>query len=90
MKREEDDSTAWRSRKENQIDLFPYVYPDMPPRFRRCHRFAQALFLLEWGSLFALTAGLLLQGGADSWPGNAGGGLASGPLRTDVWEYSCP
>ena len=34
MRREEDDFTAWRSQKENQASPFPYVYPDMPPRFR--------------------------------------------------------
>lgn len=62
MKQEEDDFTAWRSQKENQVSPFPHVYPDMPPRFRRCRRFTQALFLLEWVSLLALIAGLLLEG----------------------------
>ena len=62
MRREEDDFTAWRSQKENQASPFPYVYPDMPPRFRRCRRFTRMLFLLEWASLLTLIAGLLLEG----------------------------
>lgn len=62
MKREEDDFAAWRSRKENQASPFPYVYPDMPPQFRRYHRFTRTLFLLEWVSLLTLIAGLLLEG----------------------------
>ena len=62
MKQEEDDFAAWRSRKENQVSPFPHVYPDMPPRFRRCRRFTRTLFLLEWASLLTLIAGLLLEG----------------------------
>lgn len=62
MKREEDDFAAWRSQKENQANPFPHVYPDMPPRFRRCRRFTRTLFFLEWASLLALIAGLLLEG----------------------------
>lgn len=62
MRREEDDFTVWRSRKENQASPFPHVYPDMPPRFRRCRRFTRTLFLLEWASLLTLIAGLLLEG----------------------------
>lgn len=62
MKQEEDDFAAWRGQKENQASPFPYVYPDMPPRFRRSRRFTRALFLLEWVSLLTLIAGLLLEG----------------------------
>ena len=28
---------------------FPYVFPQMPPRFRRCRAFAKAVFLMQWG-----------------------------------------
>lgn len=28
---------------------FPYVFPQMPPRFRRCCAFAKAVFLIQWG-----------------------------------------
>ena len=64
MRREEDDFTVWRQQQENRSTLPPYVYPDMPPRFRLCRRFTRALFLLEWASLLALIAGLLLEGTA--------------------------
>ena len=55
MKRKLDDFSEWRRQQENQATPFPYVYPQMPPRFRRCYRFTRTLFLIEWGSnlLFA-------------------------------------
>ena len=55
MRRKLDDFSEWRRQQENQANPFPYVYPQMPPRFRRCYRFSRTLFLIEWGSslLFA-------------------------------------
>ena len=31
-----------------------YVYSRMPPLFRWCRRFAQTLFVVEWGAFFVL------------------------------------
>ena len=54
MKRATDDFSNWRLQQENMSKPFPYVFPQMPPRFRWCRRFAQALFLIEWGGFVAL------------------------------------
>ena len=62
MRREDDDFTVWRRQQENRVAPSPYVYPQMPPQFRWRRRFAQTLFLLEWGILLALIVGLLLEG----------------------------
>lgn len=42
-----DDFALWRMRQENISKPFPYVFPQMPPRFRRGRRFIQTLFLIE-------------------------------------------
>lgn len=62
MRREQDDFTVWKRQQENRATPASFVYPQMPPRFRRCRRFAQALFVVEWGLLLTMFAGLLLGG----------------------------
>lgn len=42
------DFEAWRELRENETKPFPYVYPQMAPRFRYCCIWLRALFLLEW------------------------------------------
>lgn len=54
MKRTTDDMVAWRLQQENLSKPFPYAFPQMPPRFRRCRAFTRALFLLEWGCVCVL------------------------------------
>ena len=49
MKRPVDDIAYWRLQQENTSKPFPYVFPQMPPRFRRCRAFARAVFLMQWG-----------------------------------------
>lgn len=49
MKRPTDDIANWRLQQENTSKPFPYVFPQMPPRFRRCCAFAKAVFLIQWG-----------------------------------------
>ena len=49
MKRPTDDIANWRLQQENISKPFPYVFPQMPPRFRRCCAFARAVFLLQRG-----------------------------------------
>ena len=81
MKRWTDDMADWRLRQENLARPFPYVYPQMPPRLRRCCAFTRTLLLLEWGCLIlmalsgaALCGVLLVRGeGAFSacWDGSA-------------------
>ena len=81
MKRWTDDMADWRLRQENLARPFPYVYPQMPPRLRRCCAFTRTLLLLEWGCLVlmvlsgaALCGVLLVRGeGAFSacWDGSA-------------------
>ena len=44
-----DDIANWRLQQENRSKPFPYVFPQMPPRFRRCCAFAKAVFLIQWG-----------------------------------------
>lgn len=55
-KHQTDDFADWRLRQENTSKPFPYVFPQMPPRFRRCCAFAKAVFLIQWGgfAIFAL------------------------------------
>ena len=40
--------------------LFPYVFPQMPPRFRRSCGFAKALFLMEWSCTWMLVLGVIV------------------------------
>ncbi len=44
MKRPEDDIAS----------PFPYVFPQMPPRFRRCRFLIQTLFWMEWLSYLTI------------------------------------
>ena len=53
MKRHMDDIANWRLQQENTSKPFPYVFPQMPPRFRRCCAFAKAVFLIQWGCFAA-------------------------------------
>ena len=53
MKRPTDDIANWRLQQENTSKPFPYVFPQMPPRFRRCCAFAKAVFLIQWGCFAA-------------------------------------
>ena len=56
MKRNSDDFADWRIQQENLAKPFPYVFPQMPPRFRWCCAFAKVMFLIQWGlfGFFAL------------------------------------
>ena len=38
-----------RKPMDDMAKPFPYVFPQMPPRFRRCRAFAKAVFLMQWG-----------------------------------------
>lgn len=49
MRKPTDDIANWRLQQENTSKPFPYVFPQMPPRFRRCCAFAKAVFLIQWG-----------------------------------------
>ena len=49
MKRATDDFSNWRLQQENMSKLFPYVFPQMPPRFQRCCVFMKTVFLIQWG-----------------------------------------
>ena len=49
MKRAADDFSSWRLQQENMSKPFPYLFPQMPPRFRRCCAFMKAVFLIQWG-----------------------------------------
>ena len=53
MKKETDDIARWRLQHKNMSKSFPYVFPKMPPRFRRCCAFMRTVFLIQWGC-FAL------------------------------------
>lgn len=53
MKRPTDDIANWRLQQENTSKPFPYVFPQMPPRFRWCCAFAKAVFLIQWGCFAA-------------------------------------
>jgi len=54
-----DDVSYWRLQQENTSKHFPYVFPQMPPRFRRCRRFAQTLFLIEWSCVWLFVVGVI-------------------------------
>lgn len=71
MRRQQtDDTAAWRLQQKNTSEPFPYIYPQMPPRFRHCRFFIQTLFLTEWGCIWMFVVGgsvafalLLFRGG---------------------------
>lgn len=54
MKRPMDDIAKWRLQQENMSKPFPYVFPQMPPGFRRRCAFAKAVFLTQWGCFAVL------------------------------------
>lgn len=60
MKKAADDIANWRLQQENLSKPFPYVFPQMPSRFRRCRRFVRALFLIERGSIWLFVLGSVL------------------------------
>lgn len=47
MKKTMDEFAKWRLQQENSTKPFPYVFPDMPPRFRRGCFLMKTIFLLE-------------------------------------------
>lgn len=49
MKRFMDDIANGRLQQENTSKPFPYVFPQMPPRFRLCCVIAKGIFLIQWG-----------------------------------------
>ncbi len=49
MKRPMDDTASWRLQQKNASKPFPYIFPQMPPRFRRCCALMRAVFLTQWG-----------------------------------------
>ena len=53
MRKPTDDIANWRLQQENTSKPFPYVFPQMPPRFRRCCALAKAVFLIQWGCFAA-------------------------------------
>ena len=57
MKKITNDMTRWQLRQENLSRPFPYCFPQIPPRFRRCCGLIRALFLAEWSCTFALVLG---------------------------------
>lgn len=57
-----DDFTVWRIRKDHLKEPFPYVFPDLPPRFRRLRALSRGVFLMQLGSSVVAIAGLLLSG----------------------------
>lgn len=60
MKRNDDDFAAWRVQQENASKPFLYVFPQMPPRFRRCCAFAKAVFLIQWGGFAVFALGSMI------------------------------
>ena len=48
MKKATDDFSSWQIQKENMSKPFPYVFPQMPPRFRRCCAFMKTVCLMQW------------------------------------------
>lgn len=60
MKRFMDDIESWRLQQENISNPFPYVFPQMPPRFRWCRCFTQALFVVQWGTVLVQCLGFIL------------------------------
>lgn len=59
-KHQTDDFADWRLRQENISKPFPYVFPQMPPRFRRCCAFAKAVFLIQWGGFAVFALGSII------------------------------
>ena len=53
MKKVTDDFLSWQVQQENISKPFPYVFPQMPPRFRRCCTFMKTIFLMQ-GVCFAV------------------------------------
>lgn len=53
VKRPKNDIANWRLQQENTSKPFSYVFPQMPPRFRRCCAFAKAVFLIQRGCFTA-------------------------------------
>lgn len=63
MKKETDDIANCKLRHRNNAEKFPYVFPQMPPRFRYYCVFARLLYLLEWGCcLLMILSGLVMLG----------------------------
>ena len=52
-------SSKWKLQQENISKPFSYVFPQMPPQFRRCC-FAKALFLMEWSCTWMLALGVIV------------------------------
>ena len=57
MKRPTDDIANRRLQQENVSKPFSYVFPQMPPQFRRCCAFTKAVFLIQWGCFAAFCLG---------------------------------
>ena len=57
MKRATDDFSNWRLQQENMSKPFPYVFPQIPPRFRLYRSLMQTLFLMEWGCIWIFAVG---------------------------------
>jgi len=55
-----DDFADWRLRQENISKPFSYVFPQMPPRFRRCCAFAKVVFLIQWGGFAVFALGSII------------------------------
>ena len=62
MKRTADDIANWKLQQENMSKPFPYVFPQMPPRFRRYYGFTKVLFLMEWGCIWTVDFGVIMGG----------------------------
>lgn len=60
MKRPTDDIANWRLQQENTSKPFSYVFPQMPPRFRRCCAFAKVVFLIQWGCFASFCLGSMM------------------------------
>ena len=60
MKRTTDEIVNWRLQQENTSKPFPYVFPQMPPRFRRCCAFARAVSLIQWGCFAVFCLGSMV------------------------------
>ncbi len=62
MKRPIDDIANWQLQQENTSKPFPYIFPQMPPRFQRWCVFAKVVFLIQRGcfAVFCLGSMMLL------------------------------
>ena len=54
MKWSTDDFSNWQTQQENMSKPSPYVFPQMPPQFRRCCAFMKTVFLIQWGCFAVL------------------------------------